>query len=329
MIRVPAFIQLTRCFLHETTRMALASKLMLLWFVMSATILLVCSSVRFEKIPTSAESTNHQRVPLEEAQRVGNFEVIADGIPSIQGEIQILFGAIKLPWPHFREKAGLFLESLLGFFLADWPALVLALVFTGGLLPEFLNANWWNLIRLHQKNTALLFIAKTMAIMFLFSTFTSTTLFICWMALSLTTGTWHPQFLWAIPIFWLQLVVFYPVSAFLAVWTRNTTVAITGSVAFWGLCWIVNHARMTFALPETITSGSIMEAFYWLLPKPIDLSLFLADLTETLPDRALPEAWKAAWQKEWIKAIPSIATSIVFSAIVLFASCFELRDKDA
>jgi hypothetical protein len=328
MIRVPSYIQLTRSFLNESIRMALASKLMLLWFVMSASIFLICLSVRFEKIPSGAGSINQQRVPHEEAERVGNFEIQADGTPSIQGKIQILFGAISLDWPHFREKAGLFMESLLGFFLADWPGLVLALIFTGGLLPEFLNADWWNLIRLHQKSTAMVIVIKTLTIMFLFSSFASGTLFLCWFTLNLTTSTWHPQFLWAIPIIWIQLLAFYPVSAFLAVWTRSTTVAITGAVAFWGLCWLMNHARMTFALPETLTSGNIVEAFYWILPKPIDLSLFLADLTQTLPDKALPDAWKSAWQKEWISPIPSLATSLTFSALVLSATCYEIKDSD-
>ena len=328
MITSPAMVQLLRGFLNETIRMALASKLVLFWLATSASILLVCSTVRLENVPSAQESVNQQRIPREEARRVGDFETQADGTPVIDGQIKILFGTIRIPWSHFRGKAALFLESLLGFFLADWAGLLLAIVFTGGLLPEFLRADWWNLLRLHQKSTALMLVMKTISILLLSLGFASLTTGICWLALNLGTGTWHPQFLWSIPMLCAQLMVFYPISVFLAVWTRSTPVAITGTIAFWGLCWLMNHARMTFALPETVTSGSVVEVFYWLLPKPIDFSLIMADLTETLQEKDLPHAWKSAWQKGWIQPLASLTTSLLFSVLTMAAACHELRSDE-
>ena len=80
----------------------------------------------------------------------------------------------------------------------------------------------------------------------------------------------------------LHFAVFFGFSAMLASATRNGAACAFGTVLFWLLCWAMNfgrHAALGALGPHTVSPafGWVIDAGYWLLPKPLDFQLALAD----------------------------------------------------
>jgi hypothetical protein len=80
----------------------------------------------------------------------------------------------------------------------------------------------------------------------------------------------------------LHFGIFFSVSVLLAVSTRSTVACVFGSVVFWVICWGMNYGRNVLVTLPGIGDmpGAIhylVEAGYWLLPKPADLGMLLFD----------------------------------------------------
>jgi hypothetical protein len=72
------------------------------------------------------------------------------------------------------------------------------------------------------------------------------------------------------------------VSVLLAVSTRNTAACVFGALLFWVVCWGMNYGRnILVTLPGVgDMPGAVVwlvEAGYWVLPKPADLGMLLFD----------------------------------------------------
>lgn len=83
----------------------------------------------------------------------------------------------------------------------------------------------------------------------------------------------------------LNFAIFYSVSTLLAVWTRSTVACVFGTILFWFLCWGMNYGRhAVVALPASDPAAArvrselswVVETGYWILPKPLDLSILLS-----------------------------------------------------
>jgi len=85
----------------------------------------------------------------------------------------------------------------------------------------------------------------------------------------------------AVPLLVVNFAVFYAFSSFLAVCTRSTVVSVFGTLLFWLLCWTMNfthHRVVGFDVPGlTPAAAFLIDAGYWVLPKPADLGLLLFD----------------------------------------------------
>jgi hypothetical protein len=152
-----------------------------------------------------------------------------------------------------------------------------------------------------------------------------------WIALGIATNVWNGLFLWSFAILVVQFICFYPASVFLGAWSRSTMVAIIGSIAFWAICWMVNHARISNLSATTAESSSgvaiwLIDVAYWALPKPIDFSIILSDLMGTIKEFPPPTAWMNAFETGNIIPFASIGTSLISSVVVLWFSCMELKD---
>ena len=99
-----------------------------------------------------------------------------------------------------------------------------------------------------------------------------------WLALGPRTDVWEPRYLLAIPLLLLHFLPFFGVSCLLAVWTRSTVACAPGTLLFWFLCGAVNCGRHALVVEGAAGVGpSLVEAAYWLLPKPADLGLLLLE----------------------------------------------------
>jgi hypothetical protein len=105
-----------------------------------------------------------------------------------------------------------------------------------------------------------------------------------WLALGLRSGVWLYGYLLGIAILVLHFAVVYSFSVLMAVCTRSVVASIFGSILFWLVCFGVNYGRhATAALPGLAegtasmpsSTGMVIEAGYWLLPKPADMVMIL------------------------------------------------------
>jgi ABC-type transport system involved in multi-copper enzyme maturation permease subunit len=280
----PTALLIVRWFVGVTFRQALASRLFWVMSAISGLCILLCLSVRVHgdpPLPTDPGEARY-RLPKEEYDRLGPAK--ADGSDPASSELTLLFGAFRVSYRHYFEDAVQFLQLLLAGFVADTAGVLLALIWTAGFLPGFLEAGSitvllakpvprWSL--LVGKYLGVLGFVTLQAIFFVGGT---------WLALGVSTGVWLPHYLLCVPVLFLHFAIFFSVSACLAVWTRSTVVCMLGSLAFWALCWGTNHGWHT--AQAAVAAGAewpsswghyLLETSYWVLPKPADLNWLLFD----------------------------------------------------
>jgi len=101
---------------------------------------------------------------------------------------------------------------------------------------------------------------------------------------------------------------------------------------FWVLCWAMNftHLRLIAAPPEGISAfGSFMvEAGYWFLPKPLDLSGIFFDAVNAHGYSAPVPELQAAREKGQFHPELSVLASLGFAFGALLLAAYEFRKMD-
>src|SRR5262249_23044651 len=144
-----------------------------------------------------------------------------------------------------------FLQLLLAGGVADAAGLLLALVWTAGFLPTFLEPASASVLLAKPVPRWSLLAGKYLGVL-AFVAFQAT-VFVggTWLALAARTGIWDATYLLCIPVLLLHFAIFYSVSALIAVCTRSTVACVLGSVLFWFVCWGMNYGRhAALATPE-------------------------------------------------------------------------------
>jgi ABC-type transport system involved in multi-copper enzyme maturation permease subunit len=197
-------------------------------------------------------------------------------------QLDLAFGAVRIAAESGVPAAVHSLEAHLAIWVADVVGLLLALLWTAGFLPSFLEpaaasvllakpAPRWVLIA--GKSVGVLAFVTLQALLFVGGT---------WLALGLRTGVWDTVYLLCVPLLVLNFAIFFSFSAMLAAATRSTVVCVFGSMLFWVLCWGMNIGRHALrVLPDSLgpsaAPGTTAEIVYWVLPKPLDFQLLLSD----------------------------------------------------
>ncbi len=165
------------------------------------------------------------------------------GVAVADGTLGLGFGAVRVAVARDIPAAVHFFQLILAAGVADTLGLLLTLVWTAGFLPGFLAPQAlavllakpvprWTLLA--GKYIGVLAFVLAQAAYFVGGT---------WLALGLRTGVWDPTYLLCIPLLLLQFAVFFGFSLLLAVCSRSTVVCVTGSIAFWAVCWAINFGR--------------------------------------------------------------------------------------
>jgi ABC-type transport system involved in multi-copper enzyme maturation permease subunit len=228
------------------------------------------------------------------------------------------------------------LPSQLAGWVADAGGLLLALLWTAGFLPAFLEpaavavllakpVPRWTLLA--GKCLGVLSLLAFQAVVFIGGT---------WLALALRTGVWDPVYFLCIPFVVLHFAVFFSFSAMLAVATHSTVACVFGSILFWLLCWAMNFGRHSALLTPnlaTLRESSPMfawtlEAGYWMLPKPLDFHVVVLDLVHSENILARMVDVKAlvalgAWNPG-----ASIAASVLTGLVLLAIAAHEFVTAD-
>jgi ABC-type transport system involved in multi-copper enzyme maturation permease subunit len=314
----PAAIYIVRWLVRDTFRQALASRLCWLMLGATAVVVALCLSVRIE----GGES-------LRPADMVE--------LQPPHGQLSFAFGIIRGPLFRDGESAVHFLQLLLAEWVAGGGGILLALIWTAGLLPSFLEPSSATVLLAKPAPRWLLLLGKYLGVL-AFVAF-QVTVFVAgtWLALGFSTGFWPASYLWSIPLLLLHFAAVYGFSVLLAVCTRSPITCAFGSVLFWLLCWAMNYGyQFTVALPQLdpgaaplspLTQG-LVAAGYWVLPKPVDMAMLLHDglgAADHFP--GLPE-WTAVRQAGAFVPELALLTGVVFVVCLLAVAARQLATTD-
>jgi ABC-2 family transporter protein len=346
----PAALFAIRWLVRDTFRQALATGIF--WLMLAVTVLCVVACLSVRIVDGATLGGRGPTPPLSDHDRFDLTWVAGDlltgtaarsrGTWQVPVVIRVPDPLEVRPWSRLELANGLVHFDVLGdraqavralqVYLAGWVAdaggLLLALLWTAGLLPSFLEpasvtvllakpVPRWSL--LVGKCLGVLAFVAFQALVFLTGT---------WLALGVRTGLWDGRYFVCLPLLLLHFSVFFSFSAMLAVATRNTVACVFGSVLFWLLCLAMNFGRHAVrSYPElnrmSAGAGWAVEAGYWLLPKPLDFHVILLDAlhadasfgrlvnVQTLTDAGL-----------WSPAL-SVSASLLSAAALLAVAAYD------
>lgn len=326
-----------RWLVRDTFRQARASGLSWLMLAVSGLCILVCLSVGVTGgTPLHRSGEPAEFLPRGDPQASPAL-VGKAGVDVVNGELTLAFGAFRVQLGRDSVDAIRFLQLLLAGALADTAGILLALVWTAGFLPTFLEPGAavvllakplprWGLLT--GKFLGVLFFVACQATVFVGGT---------WLALGIRTGYWEPGYLLCIPLMLFHFAVFFSFSILLAVCTRSTVLCVIGSIAFWLLCWGMNYGRHSLAVLPSLEPGlsgvpaslqALVEAGYWILPKPADLGLILSDALQAGQYFGTVPAFEAARKSGAFVPELSLLTSLLFSGLTLGGAAWQLSSTD-
>jgi hypothetical protein len=281
-MNLSAAIYAIRWLVRDTFRQARASGITGVMLAVSGICILFCLSVGV-RAPLSLQ---HDGEPAEFLPagdpHADPAKAAARGIDIAGGEMTVAFGAIRLPLARDGRDGVRFIQLILAGGVADALGVLLALVWTAGFLPSFLEPGAASVLLAKPVPRWSLLAGKYLGVLAFVAC--QATVFVggTWLALALRTGVWDAAYLWCVPLLLLHFAIFFSFSAVLAVCTRSTVACVIGSLVFWLLCWGMNYGRHLVAgvpdvqqLPGSL--AWVVEAGYWVLPKPADLGAMLFD----------------------------------------------------
>jgi hypothetical protein len=313
-----------RCLVWETFRQSMAARTFWLLLTVSGVCILFCLSV-------SVEGHAAYRPPDDNELVGANDEAFTGANPG-DGRLSLAFGAVRLPLFRDAEAEVHFLLVLLARWVAGAGGTLLMLVWTAGFLPEFLQASSASVLLAKPVPRWSLLAGKYLGVLAFVGFQVSVFVVGTWAAVGLRTGIWVPSYLMTIPLLLLHFAVVYSFSAFLAVWTRSTVACIFGTIVFWCVCCAMNYGRHAVVAldPAGAAAGShwVVEAGYWVLPKPADLMAVLDEALQVGSHfRVMPELEKVE-SKGMFHAGWSVLASVLFAVGLLGAASRQLATTD-
>jgi hypothetical protein len=323
----PTLLRLVGWVVYTTFREALASRLFAATSLVTGVCIVLCLSIRVSGEPPLPLDPGEpkMRLPLEEVERIGRAN--AEGVDVASSQISFLFGAVRVHYRHYSEDAVIFVQLLLAGFVADTAGVLLALIWTAGFLPSFFDPARSAVLFAKPLPRGALLAGQYLGVLAFLGLQATAFVVGTWLALGAATGVWAPLYLLCIPVLLLHFAVFFGLSAWLAARRRSATVCLVGSLAFWLVCWCVNHGWHA-ARAAGDTGSWWLEAAYWLLPKPADLNWVLFELLDA--DRYFGRLldYRALRDHGGLLLAASILTSLAFTVVVLASSARRFARSD-
>lgn len=317
-----------RWLVRDTFRQARASGIYWLMLGVSGMCIAVCLSVGVSNLPFK-DPDAAGRLPAGDPEG----RKADPGVDKIKGEITFAFGAIRVPSSQYREQVVRSVQWTMTGLIADTLGVLMALIFTAGFLPAFVN-----------RGTAEVLVAKPIPRWTLLSgKFLGVLIFVAfqvlifslgtWFALGIKTGYWEASYLVCLPILLIHFAVFFSFSTLLAVTTRSTVACVFGSLVFWLICWGMNFGHHTLAAQPIFDDLSpimkgLLEVGYWVLPKPADFGTLLLEALQA------EKAYSAPFDIETLRAKGmwqpglSVLSSCVFAVVMLYLAAREWVTTD-
>ena len=329
-MNLSATIYALRWLVNDTFRQTLSS--MVFWIMLGISVwaIVFCSSISVEGGTVKDEGEIYMPSGKE-----------ATGPITEPGQLKILFGAFAFT----MHRGGLEEVHFIQVFLATWIAgavgLILTLVWTANFLPEFL-----------QPGAAVVMLAKPIPRwLFLLGKYLGVVLFVAlqgliffvgtWAAIGARTGIWNNAYLLGWVLLVIQFAVFYGMSVLIAATWRSTIACVIGALLFWTMSFGMNYGRyVALSLPEVagaqarplspLTSGMI-DAGYWIFPKPLDFLMMLEDWLKVGEHKttlsSLPEI-QSARAAGHFNPLASLVTSLAFGFFLVGLAGHQLSKNE-
>jgi ABC-2 family transporter protein len=331
-MNLPTAILTTRLMVRDTFRQSLASKLFWVTAVATLVCVLLCLSISVhggDALPTSPGEPK-TRLPKREADKLPPDK--RQGVDVIEGEVRILFGAVRVPLAHYREDAVRFIQILLAGGVADTLGVLLALIWTAGFLPTFLEPNAASVLMAKPVPRWGLLAGKYLGVVLFLALAAAVFVLGTWVALGLRNNVWDGTYLLCLPVLVLHFAVFFAFSAFLAVTTRSTAACAIGTLLFWLVCWGMNYGRHALVAADleglTPVSRFLAEAGYWIFPKPADFNQILFDTLHAEQfAQKMPELKLVQDRGAFVPEL-SVLSSLAFAVVMLVVAGRQLATTD-
>jgi hypothetical protein len=262
----------------------------------------------------------------------GMEEVKVAGARVIDGDVRFGFGAVRVPLGRNRDDAVGAIQVWLAGAVGDAAGVVLALLWTAGFLPTFLDPRAATVLLAKPAPRWAILVGKYLGVVLFVAL--QAALFVggTWLALGLKTNVWTGAYWLAVPLLAMNFAVFYAVSAFLAVWTRSSVASAFGVLLFWMVCWAMNYTRhQMIAFPPdgfTPAAGGLLELGYWVLPKPFDLGGLFFEAMRAENFAIQPVELIKAREAGRFHPELSVLASGAFAAVTLGLAAYEFEMTD-
>ena len=330
MTHYPDAIRTVRWMVRDTFRQSVATKLF--WAMLGLTLL--CAAFCFGI--TVEGATEWPRHPAELPTRMPKGqvtpEVVAEGIRVPDGKVTLGYGLFEYPVTKNKTDSVRVILIWLAGVVADTVGVLLALLWTAGFLPTFLEPAAVTVLLAKPAPRWAVLAGKYLGVVLFVALQSMLFVGATWFATGAATGVWDGTYWFAVPLLVVNFAVFYAVSALLAVCTRSTVVSVFGTLLFWLLCWAMNftYLRLGAVPPEGVApvASFLVDAGYWVLPKPLDLGGVFFDAMKAeeyatpIPELAAAKA-RGSFHPEL-----AVVTSLVFAAAALAVAGYEFRHMD-
>lgn len=333
MISLPDAIRTVRWMVRDTFRQSLHTKLFWVMLGVTALCTVFCASIRVTGGVKVYEGDPTLTLPKNQAHHEGGEEKVKeDGVQIKDGEISFGFGAVKSPVAKTKEDSVRFVQIWIAGVLADSLGVLLALIWTAGFLPTFLEPHSATVLLAKPAPRWAILLGKYLGVVGFVAVQAGIFVGGTWLALGLATNVWDAAYLLAVPLLVVNFAVFYSVSAFIAVCTRSTVAAAFGTLLFWVLCWVMNYTHHHLAaFPVQGLGGAshyLLEVGYWFLPKPFDMSGIFFEAMGAQGFFSSADEISVLKAKGQFYPEASVATSAVFAVVTLGTAAYELHTTD-
>ncbi len=326
----PDAIRTVRWMVRDTFRQSVATKLFWAMLGLTALCAVFCFGITVEG---AAERPRHPaELPTYMPKGQAGPEVVSEGIRVPDGKVTLGFGLFEYPITKSKTDAVRVILLWLAGVVADTAGVLLALLWTAGFLPTFLEPAAVTVLLAKPAPRWAVLAGKYLGVVLFVALQATAFVGATWFATGAATGVWDGTYWFAVPLLVVNFAVFYAVSALLAVCTRSTVVSVFGTLLFWLLCWAMNfthHKLATTDVPgQRPAAGVLVKAGYWTLPKPLDLggiffdAMKAEDYASPVPELAAAKA-RGAFYPEL-----AVLTSLVFAAGALAVAGYEFRQMD-
>ena len=331
-MRIPASWTAVAWLAPDTFRQAFASGIGWLLLALSGVCIVVCLSVSVSapaRLGPAGE--NPDFLPRFDRDAHDGQKVRQSGVAVADGSLRLAFGAIRVPIARNVAGAVHFLQLILAAGVADTLGLLLALVWTAGFLPSFLDSRAIAVLLAKPISREALLLGKYLGV--LAFVFVQAAFFVggTWLALAVRTGVWDAVYLArraAVAAPFRHLLQLLPAPGRLHAEhgrLRLRLDRLLGDLLGDQLRPARRGGRLGVDLPGAFSAPLVWlaDVGYWLFPKPVDLGKLVFDSLGA----------GAYFRTPWVGGAGislglSVLTSLLFTAYILFAASRQFARMD-